>query len=339
MLTLGSLFCGIGGFDLAAERNDIDVRWQVEIDKDCNKVLAHHWPGVTRYGDIREVDGRGLESVDIISGGVPCQPASVAGKRQGASDDRWLWPEFFRIVGAIRPAYVLWENPAGLLSLRAEFLSILTALADLGYSGGYSLLDSQWFGVPQRRQRLFGLFARRDIGARRCAEILSITPGSPRYSPPSREAGQRVAVPVRTRTGTTGSPERGDDTLIAHTLRAEGADASEDGTGRGVPMVTAFDWQAGHGNDDSFRGKSRQYIVRKGDYTGSLQETKRDAIQQGMVVRRLTPLECLRLQAFPDDWFDGTGLSDSAQYRCLGNAVTVSVVQWLLGRLVEVQSC
>ena len=105
-----------------------------------------------------------------------------------------------------------------------------------------------------------------------------------------------------------------------------------------MPIV-AFDWQAGHGKDDSFRGKSRQYIVRKGDYTGSLQENKRDAVMTQMAVRRLTPVECCRLQAFPDDWLDlDPPLSDSAKYRQVGNAVTVNVAEWIARRLAALEA-
>jgi DNA (cytosine-5)-methyltransferase 1 len=121
---------------------------------------------------------------------------------------------------------------------------------------------------------------------------------------------------------------------LAHTLRAEGADASEDGTGRGVPIV-AFDWQTGAPKE----GKGRVYGVRKGEYAGALGTSKQDAISQGMAIRRLMPVECLRLQGLPDDWLDlDPPLSDSVKYRLIGNSVARRVVEWIARRLLAMEA-
>src|SRR4029450_2592075 len=116
MLTFGSLFAGIGGFDLGLERAGLTCRWQVEIDPFCRKVLAKHWPDVTRYADIRELDGRTVDPVDVLCGGFPCQPHSLAGKRGGSADERDLWREFARVIREVGPRWVLAENVPGLLS-------------------------------------------------------------------------------------------------------------------------------------------------------------------------------------------------------------------------------
>ena len=100
--TFGSLFAGIGGLDLGLERAGWRCRWQVELDPFCERVLAKHWPDVRRYGDIRSV-GADLAPVELICGGFPCQPVSHAGKRRAQADARWLWPEFARVVRAVRP--------------------------------------------------------------------------------------------------------------------------------------------------------------------------------------------------------------------------------------------
>ncbi len=105
-MKVGSLFSGIGGLDLGLERAGMEVVWQVEIDDFCNKVLAKHWPDVARYRDVRTV-GDDLEHVDLICGGFPCQPVSVAGKRNGKEDERWLWPDYLRIVRIVKPRWVL----------------------------------------------------------------------------------------------------------------------------------------------------------------------------------------------------------------------------------------
>lgn len=106
-----SLFSGIGGFDLAAQWMGWENVFQVEIDKFCQKVLEKNFPNVTRYGDIKEFDGTKYRgAIDILSGGFPCQPFSIAGSRRGIQDDRYLWPEMFRVIGEIKPQYVIGEN-------------------------------------------------------------------------------------------------------------------------------------------------------------------------------------------------------------------------------------
>lgn len=111
-LTVGSLFAGVGGFDLGFERAGFEVRWQVEIDPWARRVLAKHWPHVHRHDDIRTAGAHNLEPVDVITGGFPCQPFSQAsrGRRAGRDDSRWLWPEMRRVIDALRPAWVVAEN-------------------------------------------------------------------------------------------------------------------------------------------------------------------------------------------------------------------------------------
>src|SRR3990167_8343884 len=100
-LTHGSLFAGIGGFDLGFERAGIKTVWQVEKDARCRQWLAHNFPRAQRFTKVQDCGAYNLPTVDVISAGFPCQPASTAGKRRGTADDRWLWPETFRIVRAL----------------------------------------------------------------------------------------------------------------------------------------------------------------------------------------------------------------------------------------------
>lgn len=152
-MRVGSLFSGIGGLDLGLERAGMRIVWQVEIDPFCRTVLEKHWPHVPKYGDIRQIRGEELEPVDLIAGGFPCQPVSVAGKKRGQEDERWLWPEFARIIRAVRPQYVLVENVPGLLVRGMG--DVLGDLAALGYDAEWTLLSAENFGFPHKRERIF----------------------------------------------------------------------------------------------------------------------------------------------------------------------------------------
>jgi len=153
MLTHGSLFSGIGGFDLGFERAGIKTLWQVENDPYAVKVLERHWPNVKRYGDIKAIEWEAVEVPDIVSGGFPCQPVSVAGKRRGADDERWLWPEFARCLRVLRPRYVVLENVPGLLAL--GFGDVLGDLAALGYDAEWDCIPAVAFGAPHLRYRVW----------------------------------------------------------------------------------------------------------------------------------------------------------------------------------------
>ena len=158
-----SLFSGIGAMDYGM----CLARWtpvgQVEIDPFCRRVLAKHWPEVWRAEDVRAITGDIIREQcgqpDAIIGGPPCQPASVAGARKGASDDRWLWPDFLRMVREVSPLYVLAENPGGVLSLDIEGVRfdqwITFQLKNLGYSVLPILLSAEDVGAPHERERIW----------------------------------------------------------------------------------------------------------------------------------------------------------------------------------------
>ena len=160
--TVGSLFSGIGGLDLGLERAGWAVRWQIESDPFCQRVLAKHWPEVRRYGDIHAVAIDTLEPVALICGGFPCQPVSVAGKRRAQADERWLWPEFARILRALRPRLVLVENVPGLLIRGLG--DVLGDLAALGYDAEWDGIPAAAAGAPHLRWRIFIVGHRRECG-------------------------------------------------------------------------------------------------------------------------------------------------------------------------------
>jgi len=162
-MKVGSLFAGIGGFDLGLERAGMRVAWQCEIDPDARAILAKHWPEVPCYGDIRSIDWSDVEPVDLICGGYPCQPFSHAGSRKGSDDPRHLWPEVARCVRELRPRWVLLENVSGHLSL--GFGSVLGDLAALGYDAFWDCIPAAAIGAPHLRDRVFVVAWRVDTDA------------------------------------------------------------------------------------------------------------------------------------------------------------------------------
>lgn len=452
MLIYGSLFAGIGGFDLGLERAGWRCAWQVESDPACRSVLRRHFPGVPIYEDVREV-GSDLEPVDLVCGGFPCQDISVAGKRAGLAGARsGLWWEFHRILAALAPRWVLIENVAGLLSSNGgrDLGAIFGGLADLGYVGSWRVLDSQHFAVAQRRRRVFIVG---HLGTEPRPEVLSLAEGVSGHPPPSREAGARVAATLtrgaesQGRGGYAGRRQEDDVNVVAALGSAGGEGrgwrlgADEAAGGQVVAALRASNGgpddnraQAGHvvvgalqshaarhghamttqqaaesghvvvdsltasfakhhgasaGKDSMPRNLILAFSVnqrregRLSDVHGALHEpsgTQLDGVLDPMFVhprilrnslssnqvgikddglsdaltsegpgavmqaipRRLTPMECERLQGFPDRWTawglteDGerVELSDSARYRQLGNAVTVTVSRWIGERIL-----
>jgi DNA (cytosine-5)-methyltransferase 1 len=374
-MTVVSLFAGIGGFDLGFERAGFDIVAHVEKDANCRKLLAAKWPDAVVLDDVRTAGKHNLPSCDVVTFGFPCQDLSSAGKRAGMKGERsCLFYEATRIINELKPAWCLFENVPGLLSSDngRDFARVLMEMDKIGYCGAWRTLDAQWFGVAQRRRRVFGLFTRLGSGAERCAEVLSIPESLRGHPAPSREAGEGVVRTIESRTQGGGFPGTdgacvghvvairtaqtssngwgintegtaytldGTTQAVAHTLRGEGFDASEDGTGRGTPIVptivNALTDRPDRGGGNS-EGQRLLPVVanclQERDAKGADSDTKPGhLIPPGMAVRRLTPTECERLQGFPDGWT--AGFSDSTRYRMLGNAVCVNVAEWVARRM------
>jgi DNA (cytosine-5)-methyltransferase 1 len=402
-LTAVSLFAGIGGLDLACQRAGIEVRAAVEIDPGCRGVLARHFPHTTLFEDVTEVTGDQLRAAGfvprrgVLAAGWPCQGNSVAGRRGGLADPRsGLWRHVVRLLAETRPRWFLGENVHGLLSVRGgrDFAAVVRDLDDLGYGVAWRVLDAQWFGVPQRRRRVFvagclgdgaapaevllepesggghpaagrqaaahvaGTLGSRAGGSRTTdldghgAYVASTLQGGGRrghrVDAEGAAGGHLLPVPValrgrdggsRIETGLPGDPAFTLRTpgggssypMVAHTLTGEGSDASEDGTGRGTPLVPVFaPLTAGTPAGPGVNAAGRRM------------EDDWNLAGAGPAVRRLTPRECERLQGFPDDWTrwlaDGSGQSDSARYRELGNAVAVPVAAWITSRLAAAEA-
>jgi len=153
--TVGSLFSGIGGVDLAFERAGFQIAFQVENNTFCQRVLAKHWPDVKRFEDVRNVGKHNLPIVDVLVGGFPCQNISNAGRREGITKDSrsGLWFEFARIIGELRPRYVFLENVAAITSKGGAL--VIGQLADMGYGAEWAVVSAADVGAPHLRKRWF----------------------------------------------------------------------------------------------------------------------------------------------------------------------------------------
>jgi len=322
-------FAGIGGFRLGLElAGGFECVCACEIDKHRRMIYRFHWGeddekrGVPLFADSRTVDVAEVPRHDLFCAGFPCQSFSVAGKRKGFADTRGvLFFEICRIVGAKKPRYLLLENVKGLLSLDkgSAFQTVLRSLDELGYDLQWAVLDSRHFGVPQRRQRVF------IVGHLRGTPRPEVFPLGERPEAHSEDGGQegrdRLETALCLRAGTR---QRYDgETLI---LRRVGT------VGRGLRgqriystggLAVALSAEGG-----GWGAKTGLYLVKDGNLYS---------------VRKLTPLECERLQGFPDGWTrfgkteggETVPMSDTQRYKALGDAVTVPVVASLGRKLKE----
>lgn len=360
-MLVGSTFTGIGGLDLGLERAGMRVAWQCEADPYRRGVLARWWPDVPCYEDIRIVGSgmverrqqgdddcseglAGLDNIDLLCGGFPCQDVSVAGRRAGLVGERsGLFFEFARVAESVRPRWLLVENVPGLLSSNGgrDFGCVLGTLADIGYGLAWRVLDSRFFGVPQRRRRVFILGALVDgdprAAAERAGQVLAVGSRCERHSQTRGEAGEDVAVASLSGLG-TGGPDDNDGQggrLVAPALvKRHGKGTDSDATDA---LVTGFhmiqtpidepDGTPALGRKSSGMGVCITPLQEMGRSPGN---EAQPAFAAG--VRRLTPTEAERLQGFPDGWTDGP---DSRRYAALGDAVTVNVAEWIGRRIMR----
>jgi DNA (cytosine-5)-methyltransferase 1 len=227
-LTVGSLFTGIGGFDIAFHNSGFEISWMCEIDKACRGVLGHHFKGVFIHEDVKKVTKQNASNVDVVVGGFPCTDLSVAGKRAGLAGERsGLWYEFARVIDELGPRWVVIENVPGLLSSDSgkDFAIILRWMAERGYGVAWRVLDSQYFGLAQRRKRVFVVAS---LGSGSCAEVLFEREGLPGDPAQSRSQGQGPASPLteNPQSRRNGGSNPTADAMIAATLQASGAGTS-----------------------------------------------------------------------------------------------------------------
>ncbi len=326
-----SLFSGIGGFELGIQQAYEDYRSTrplsspeevghggstssdrdngstqpkqascigfSEIDKYAVQIYQRHFPEHKNYGDITKIITSELPAFDLLVGGFPCQAFSIAGKRRGFDDTRGtLFFEIARILRDKQPRLFLLENVKGLLSHDngRTFSTIIATLDELGYDLQWQVLNSKNFGVPQNRERVFIVGHLRGTSR---PQVFPVTQGS-----------------------------RSDIAQLNRPRHSNSRVYSTDGIG---PTLNT----AQGGNRQPFITNPKMMNHKK-DYENSVAITATSYKEPPVVsgIRRLTPTECERLQGFPDGWTEG--VSDTQRYKCLGNAVTVNVIEEIARRLL-----
>jgi len=294
----GSVCSGVEAATVAWHPLGWQAAWYSEIEPFPSAVLKHHYPTVPNYGDMTQYEAWPDEPINLLVGGTPCQSFSVAGLRKGLADPRGnLMLTYGAIAKRYRPEWLVWENVPGVLSSNGgrDFGTFLGMLAELGYGFAYRVLDAQYFGVAQRRRRVFvvGYLGNWHRAAAVLFERHSLC-GNPA---PSRETGKDFAKCLTAGLGMRLDPET-ENFPIAETLMA---------TDHKGP---------GHNRDHNF-------------------------VAQSMQVRRLTPVECERLQGFPDNytnipWRNKPESPDGPRYKAMGNSMAVPVMHWIGKRIAAV---
>ena len=379
----GSVCSGVEAATVAWHPLGWKPRWFSEIEKFPSAVLAHHYPDVPNHGDMTTFKEWPDDPIDLLVGGTPCQSFSIAGLRKGLDDPRGnLMLTYLAIAARYKPKWVAWENVPGVLSSNRgrDFGTFLGALGQLGYGFAYRVLDAQYFGVAQRRRRVFVvgylgdwrraaavLFERESLSGHpapsretrqaasawpaQCAPTLNAAFGSKLGLEDQRINGGDCSLPTVSMCLNAGGmgrqdaetetliPTRGGGFDVAHALRGEGFDASEDGTGRGTPIVPVAFSSKDYGADAL---DDCSPTLRAGGHAESHANAgvPPAVMQAGAAVRRLTPRECERLQGFPDDYtlipYRNRVAADGPRYKAMGNSMAVPVMRWIGQRINEV---
>ena len=322
-----------------------DMGWKPigfsEIEKFPSQLLQHHYPNVTNYGDMTKFKEWNInDTVGLLVGGTPCQSFSVAGLRKGLEDPRGnLMLTYLGIADYFKPKWLLWENVPGVLSSNGgeDFACLLKGMAELGYGLAYRDLDAQHFGVPQRRRRVFVVGCIGDW--RSAAKVLFESESLCRDITPSRSEKQKV-----TGTLTRGFGDRGYDLD-----QIAGGGYKIEYVAKTLTTKTRLDYET-----ETF-ALTKAYNITFCDANGTRKDRPNGGLYvnetymsntltragvgtnavQNMKVRRLIPMECERLQGFPDDYTNTPTSSDTTRYKALGNSMAVPVMKWIGQRINE----
>jgi len=363
-VNLLDLFSGIGGFHLGLERAgfEFDYVGFAEVDKYASAVYKYQFPIAEELGDVKSIRPENLPKIDIITFGSPCQDFSIAGKRAGATEgtrSSLIW-EAIRLITECKPRFFIWENVKGTFSSNdgADFWAIIQAFTNIGsYRLEWQLLNTRWF-LPQNRERIylvgytgdrggqsvFPIGESGEISDNRNAKVAS-TLQHPGHSGGNYKGMTLIKL---NQIGTIGKDSEATRVYDANGISRTLTDGGDMGAKTGlyqIPEATKKGYaEAEEGDSINLsvpNSKTRRGRVGKGEAqtldTGMQQYT----IQSG--IRRLTPVECMRLQGFPDNHnefglLDGkkVAISDTQRYKQAGNAVTVDVVEAVAKKIYAV---
>ena len=374
-----SIFSGIEAASVAWE----SLWWEPvcfsEIDPFPSSVLAERYPDVPNLGDITKINWKKVKKqygpVDLVVGGSPCQSFSIAGTRTGLDGESGLMWEYVRCVRELMPRWLLWENVPGALSSShgQDFRCLLESLDACGYGLAWRVLDAQFFGLAQRRERLFVVGSLGDGGAERACSVLFEPESLSWDSQTSREKRQELAARAGRGSSRSGGALNPSDPQSKRVFDPSGvAPTLSSGTGEGMniqPSVlcAGFKWHQGSGagsiglEDEQSPTLTADYhnpavLCMAGQMPNSMISDEicgtltaheaRGGVDRmsEAIVRRLTPRECERLMGFPDDWtripYRGKSANDcpdSPRYKAIGNSMAVPVMRWIGQRIQKVE--
>ncbi len=373
----GSVCSGVEAATVAWHGLGWEPQWFSEIEKFPSEVLQHHYPDVPNLGDMTKFkEWPSDRSIDLLVGGTPCQSFSVAGLRKGLDDPRGnLMLTYLAIAAQYQPQWLVWENVPGVLSSNRgrDFGTFLGALGKLGYGFAYRVLDAQYFGVAQRRRRVFVVGYLGDW--RRAAAVLFERESMSGHPAPSRETREDVAPTVTQGApfSRTGNQRVEAEALVTARMRGFG-DYECDGTASALKArdykdatdLIAFPAEmsgtqaattpnlsptlsVGHTTAVTVidraafnQGKNAQYEPRieEAETTPTIVARGPHAVHANMSVRRLTCVECERLQGFPDNYTQipwrnkgAEDCPDGPRYKAMGNSMAVPVMRWIGERI------
>lgn len=346
-----SLFAGVGAFELAMKERGIQTVLSCEIDKYACQVLKKHFPETEVFNDdVRKLRGRDIITrhggIDILTAGFPCQSFSIAGKREGFRDTTrgTLFFEVARLVDELKPSYVFLENVRGLVSHEGgKTLGIIyKTLGELNYDAFGQILNSRYFGVPQNRERIYIVGHLRRERTRQIFPIrknggLSKKTGNTKGA---QSQADHIAGTIKTK------PMRADGTFIkVHITQPRSGDPTKGGTGPltrddgntycldtgNTQAVEVGTWRT-YKEDKGFK-KSKSGLAPTIAARAREDGSGQGVIKDGARIRRLTPIECERLQSFPDNWTNVNNMSDTQRYKQMGNSITVNVLREMFYRI------